>query len=394
MSAIGWLKYDDYAREQRRYKEKANLLQREMDLKEKRLDLDERTLDFNINSQKDKVIIDTLKILNKGVSGTSLSGALGLTGTRSSKKTMTNAEAAKKLQNMWGIKEGTIFKLLGNTQTQDNVGQLIIDELDNAYDIYKGSNYPNIPKEEIGRMLEEAVESASENKPYEGLFDRISSMTGGEISDTMKQILQGFEGTTVIDVDLGGIKIPNKPMFKTADITAMENSIDTSLQQRLAQEKERLLRAQTALTAAGTSDVINRELYLILSNRLREINNLITGKSVGENRAFYGTNTQVDELMNTQFQNIYFPPNAIRRNFRIADKFFTLPSKVPVDFIPDPKLIDPNTKEMISPSAQYQKKIMDKLKELNYLNTYDDGNPYNYFSKINIEGQSEPIRVE
>ena len=394
MSAIGWLKYDDYAREQRRYEEKANLLQREMDLKEKRLDLDERTLDFNISSQKDKVIIDTLKILNKGVGGTSLSGALGLTGTRSSKKTMTNAEAAKKLQNMWGIKEGTIFKLLGNTQTQDNVGQLIIDELDNAYDIYKGSNYPNIPKEEIGRMLEEAVESASENKPYEGLFDRISSMTGGEISDTMKQILQGFEGTTVIDVDLGGIKIPNKPMFKTADITAMENSIDTSLQQRLAQEKERLLRAQTALTAAGTSDVINRELYLILSNRLREINNLITGKSVGENRAFYGTNNQVDELMNTQFQNIYFPPNAIPRSFRTTDKFFTLPNKLPADFIPDPKLIDPNTKEMISPFAQYQKKIMDKLKELNYLNTYDDGNPYNYFSKINIEGQSEPIRVE
>jgi len=114
MSAIGWLKYDDYAREQRKYTEKVKLLQREMDLKEKRLDLDERTLDFNINSQKDKVIIDTLKILNKSGSGTGLSGALSLTGTSSSKKTMTNAEAAKKLQNTWGIKESTIFKLLGN----------------------------------------------------------------------------------------------------------------------------------------------------------------------------------------------------------------------------------------------------------------------------------------
>ena len=392
MSAIGWLKYDDYAREQRKYTEKVKLLQREMDLKEKRLDLDERTLDFNINSQKDKVIIDTLKILNKSGSGTGLSGALSLTGTSSSKKTMTNAEAAKKLQNTWGIKESTIFKLLGNTKTQDNVGQLIIDELEDSYKIYTGSNYPNIPKEEIGRMLEEAVESASENKPYEGLFDRISSMTGGEISDTMKQILQGFEDTTVIDVDLGGIKIPDKPMFKSADITTMESSIDTTLQQRLAQEKERLLRAQTALAAAGTSDVINRELYLILSNRLREINTLITGKSAGENRAFYGTNNQVDQLMNTQFQNIYFPPNAIP--FRTADKFFTLPNKLPADFIADPKLIDPVTQKMISPSAQYQKKIMDKLKELNYLNTYDDGNPYNYFSRINIEGQPGPIRVD
>lgn len=393
MSAIGWLKYDDYAREQRRYKEKANLLQREMDLKEKRLDLDERTLDFNINSQKDKVIIDTLKILNKGVSGTALSGALGLTGTRSSKKTMTNAEAAKKLQNTWGIKEGTIFKLLGNTKTQDNVGQLIIDELEDSYKIYTGSNYPNIPKEEIGRMLEDVVESASLEKPYEGLFDRISSMTGGEISDTMKQILQGFEETVKMNVDIGGIGIPDKPMFKTADITAIESSVDTSLQQRLAQEKERLQRALNSLTAAGTSDVINKELYLILSNRLKEVNNLITGKSAGQNRAFYGTNNQVDELMNTQFQNIYFPPNAIPKSFRTADKFFTLPSKVPAGFIPDSSLVDAGG-QMISPSAQYQKKIMDKLKELNYLNTYDDGNPYNYFSRINIEGQPGPIRVD
>ena len=49
---------------------------------------------------------------------------------------------------------------------------------------------------------------------------------------------------------------------------------------------------------------------------------------------------------------------------------------------------------MISPFAQYQKKIMDKLKKFKYLDTYNDGNPYNYFSKINIEGQSEPIKVE
>lgn len=391
MSFRGWLAYDDYAKEQRKYREKVKLLQREMDLKEKRLDLDERTLDFNINSQKDKVIIDTLKLLSKDGSGTGLSGVLGLTRTGSSKKTMTNAEAAKKLQNTWGIKEGTIFKLLGNTRTQDNVGQLIIDELEDSYKIYTGSNYPNIPKEEIGRMLEEVVESASLEKPYEGLFDRISSMTGGEISDTMKQILQGFEETVKMNVDIGGIGIPDKPMFKTADITAMENSIDTSLQQRLAQEKERLLRAQTALTAAGTSDVINRELYFILSNRLREINNLITGKSAGQVRSFYGTNNQVDQLMDTQFQNIYFPPNAIP--FRTADKFFTLPSKVPVDFIPDSSSVGVGG-QMISPSVQYQKKIMDKLKELNYLNTYDDGNPYNYFSRINIEGQPGPIRVD
>tara|TARA_A100000172_G_scaffold79585_2_gene66987 strand:- start:3851 stop:5032 length:1182 start_codon:yes stop_codon:yes gene_type:complete len=393
MSAIGWLKYDDYAREQRRYKEKVNLLQREMDLKEKRLDLDERTLDFNINSQKDKVIIDTLKILNKGGSGTALSGALGLTGTSSSKKTMTNARAAKILQDRWGIKEGTIFKLLGNTQTQDNVGQLIIDELEKSYKVYTDSNYPNIPKEEIGRMLEEVVESASLEKPYEGLFDRISSMTGGEISDTMQQVLQGFEETIRMNVDVGGIGIPDKPMFKTTDITTMESSIDTSLQQRLAQEKERLQRALNSLTAAGTSDVINKELYLILSNRLKEVNTLITGKSAGQNRSFYGTNNQVDELMNTQFQNTYFPPNAIPKSFRTADKFFTLPSKVPAEFIPDSSLVGAGG-QMISPSAQYQKKIMEKLKELNYLNTYDDGNPFNYFSRINIEGQPGPIRVD
>ena len=379
----GLMKYDDWATDLKKYKQQQKLLQTKIDLETRELDLREKTLEFNTNKQNDDIVIDILKVLNKSGSGGLGKTLLGSTGpSSSSKKFTSNKDAIPKLKSTWGITNETLFKLLGNTNLEEGVGNEILLELNRAKDTYEEAGYLNIPNEEIGMLLNQVVSSATQSKPYEGLLSRVDKLAPDGISATMKDILEGFESYVEMGVNVGGIPAPDKrnPYENPSIISTIDSGTDTRLAQRLKDEEARLLRTLEYLTNAGLGDPINKEAYAWTNQRLAQVKQEIDLNSAGRLRSFYGTGDARAIAASTDYKEYAFDEDFFSGPNVIPTKFATIPSKVPDGFT--------------SGTAEYQKAMVEKLKAAGYLDPYDENNRFNWFSKVNFQGFPEAVKVE
>ena len=117
----GLMEYDDWASDQRKYKQQQKMLQTKLDLDVKEFELREKIYETGINQHNDKMVIETLKILQKGGTGLNTGLSLGTSGT-GKKITMSNKTAIAELKGKWEVENETLFKLLGNTNMQEGVG--------------------------------------------------------------------------------------------------------------------------------------------------------------------------------------------------------------------------------------------------------------------------------
>jgi hypothetical protein len=390
----GLMEYDDWASDQRKYKQQQKMLQTKLDLDVKEFELREKIYETGINQHNDKMVIETLKILQKGGTGLNTGLSLGTSGT-GKKITMSNKKAIAELKGKWEVENETLFKLLANTNMQEGVGEQIVTTLEDAYKTYTGQGYANIPRKEVTRMLEQVVDSATESKPYEGLLQRLEKQNPGGMTDLMTGILSGFQNMVVQTMDVPGFKNPEKKSFDPEFFTKIRNSVDTELTRRYQTEIERLQITRTKLNNYLNTPVTDKEspdygnlpndlfaveaLKLVMG-RIRKLEELKLGGKIDKGflRSFYGTKNIYDNALKGQFSNYDFTGSNIMDE-TIPDKHFKLPS-------PTKENLD-KTDLVGTGVLEYQEKMIEYLQKYGYFDK--EYSPNSWFSKFGVEGSDK-----
>ncbi len=385
------MEYDDWASDQRKYKQQQKMLQTKLDLDVKEFELREKIYETGINQHNDKMVIETLKILQKGGTGLNTGLSLGTSGT-GKKITMSNKKAIAELKGKWEVENETLFKLLGNTNMQEGVGEQIVTTLEDAYKTYTGQGYANIPRKEVTRMLEQVVDSATESKPYEGLLQRLEKQNPGGMTDLMTGILSGFQNMVVQNMDVPGFKNPEKKSFDPEFFTKIRGSVDTELTRRYQTEIEKLQITRTKLNdylntpvtdkkspdyGNLPNDVFAVEALKLVMGRIRKLEELKLGGKIDKGflRSFYGTKNIYDNALKGQFSNYDFTGSNIMDE-TIPDKHFKLPS---------PTKEDLDKTDLVGTGVlEYQEKMIEYLQKYGYFDK--EYSPKSWFSKFGVEG--------